>query len=373
MACETNRYCIHCDGALPDTQCLFCPECGKRLECGQNSPSTATFDQRAPAKWPADHLANFPSELATNAVARPARLGGATVGCIIGGLLMMFVLAWLNSTQRGVNTQPAAPLGSSPSFDRVQPAVVTVYAKDAKGLVVSQGSGFLINATGVLVTNFHVVEGADSIQVTNHAGGTYKVTEIQAADETRDVAVLQLGRVVGDDSSTLQGLPYLAIGESGQMNRGDRVFSIGSPKGFSGTLSDGLVSATREVDEHPYIQTTVPISPGSSGAPLLNDKGTVVGMMTFRMMTGGQSLNFAIPIDTILGVLREPKRAKNDGQPVGSSPPVDSSNETHRSVGRIPQGLRHHVNQAELIAAGQSSDQDVTGLRDRHGGPPPRP
>ena len=104
------------------------------------------------------------------------------------------------------------------------------------------------DATGVLVTNFHVVEGADSIQVTNHAGGTYKVTEIEAADEMRDVAVLQLGRVVGDDSSTLQGLPYMAIGESGQMNMGDKVFSIGSPKGFSGTLSDGLVSATRDVD-----------------------------------------------------------------------------------------------------------------------------
>ncbi|WP_242037792.1 HhoA/HhoB/HtrA family serine endopeptidase [Tolypothrix sp. FACHB-123] len=157
------------------------------------------------------------------------------------------------------------------------------------------GSGFIINSTGQILTNSHVVDGADDVTVTLKDGRTFN-GKVLGEDPVTDVAVIKIDA---------NNLPTLGIGNSDALQPGEAVIAIGNPLGLNNTVTSGIISATgrsssdigasdKRVD---YIQTDAAINPGNSGGPLLNVRGQVIGMNT-AIIRGAQGLGFAIPINT---------------------------------------------------------------------------
>jgi hypothetical protein len=177
-------------------------------------------------------------------------------------------------------------------------SVATVYAK-ADDETVAFGSAFLIRSDGVLVTNRHVIEGADTLSVELESGEVYDTVYVLGDDPRRDLTVLQIPAL---------DLPALNVGDDHAMEVGDPVYVLGNPLGLSHTFSDGLLSAKRTDEGVVYLQITAPISQGSSGGPVLNAAGEVVGVATM-MMEDGQNLNLAVPAryaDGLLAMAGEP-------------------------------------------------------------------
>lgn len=175
----------------------------------------------------------------------------------------------------------------------------------------SQGTGFVLSANGIIVTNFHVIEGGKKILVKSHTGGIHEVHKILAVDKDRDIALLQA------DAKNLQSLE---LADPSTVVAGSKIVVIGNPVGLESTVSEGIVSAKRSLAGYgEVLQITAPISPGSSGSPVFNEDGKVVGIATFKRIDG-ESLNFAIPsnhIGTMLTSSKEgaPTIAVGDYQP----------------------------------------------------------
>ena len=197
-------------------------------------------------------------------------------------------------------------------FRRTAPAVAQILMKDGSGQITSAGSGFLIDASGRVVTNAHVVMGTQNTEAVIIFGDIkHTVSEVYAFDPKQDLAILRLDLDVTGD-----GYPLLELTRE-RPTVGARVFAIGSPFGISGisnTLSAGIVSGIR-VDffgkDTETIQTTAPISPGNSGGPLIDEFGRVIGVMTFGIVrnqggkTVSQNLNFAVSTKQVLELLNE--------------------------------------------------------------------
>jgi S1-C subfamily serine protease len=172
------------------------------------------------------------------------------------------------------------------------PSVVEVHVLDEKGEVVKSGSGFVVRG-GFVVTNQHVIEGATRARIVTHNGERVKVLGVRAVSEENDFAILQV------DASNL---PALAMGDSRRVETGDAVIALGSPLGLSKTTTVGIVSLVRRVEDTLVIQHTAPIAPGSSGGPLLNEAGRVIGINT-AVANGGQGLFFAVPMNYVVTTL----------------------------------------------------------------------
>jgi len=181
------------------------------------------------------------------------------------------------------------------SFDIQEAAkrVASVVVVDEAGRPAGQGSGFFVDSQGTLITNYHVIEKASGALVKTSGGAFYVVEGVLAEDAKHDLAVL---KVAG------RNFAFLPLGDSTKVKVGDRVIAIGSPLGLESTVSDGIVSGRRGESDSEVIQTSAPISPGSSGGVLLNSRGEVIGVTTF-MIVAGQNLNFAIPSNYIRPLL----------------------------------------------------------------------
>jgi serine protease Do len=164
------------------------------------------------------------------------------------------------------------------------------------------GSGFIINSSGQILTNSHVVDGADTVTVTLKDGRSFN-GKVMGEDPVTDVAVIKIAA---------NNLPTLSIGNSDILQPGEAVIAIGNPLGLNNTVTSGIISATgrsgrdigasdKRVD---YLQTDAAINPGNSGGPLLNIRGQVIGMNT-AIIKGAQGLGFAIPINTVQKIAQE--------------------------------------------------------------------
>jgi S1-C subfamily serine protease len=173
------------------------------------------------------------------------------------------------------------------------------------------GSGFLIDTEGHIVTNNHVVEGADEVQVTIGAEETSHPAEVVGTDPATDVALLKVDVPASE-------LHPLALGDSSKVQVGDPVIAIGNPFGLDRTVTAGIVSALQRQIQAPdgfsishAIQTDAPINPGNSGGPLIDSSGRVIGINS-QIQTGGGSGNvgigFAVPINTARDVVEQLKR-----------------------------------------------------------------
>jgi serine protease Do len=161
------------------------------------------------------------------------------------------------------------------------------------------GSGFVLAADGVVLTNAHVVDGADEVTVTLTDKREFKA-KVLGTDRRSDVAVLKIEAT---------GLPVVKLGDINKLKVGEWVVAIGSPFGFDSTVTAGIVSAkARDTGDFlPLIQTDVAINPGNSGGPLLNLKGEVVGINSqiYSQSGGFMGISFAIPIDEAMRVANE--------------------------------------------------------------------
>ena len=177
---------------------------------------------------------------------------------------------------------PRAPRPDSSQPDEDQPRGV--------------GSGFILTSDGFVMTNAHVVEGADSVIVTLTDKREFKA-KIVGSDKRSDVAVVKIEAT---------GLPAVKIGDIGRLRVGEWVMAIGSPFGLENTVTAGIVSAKqRDTGDYlPLIQTDVAINPGNSGGPLINMRGEVVGINSqiYSRSGGFQGISFAIPIDEAVRV-----------------------------------------------------------------------
>ena len=185
---------------------------------------------------------------------------------------------------------------------KIQPSVVTITIYDSSGDSIGQGSGFFVSEAGDLVTNHHVVEGASRIEIRTSDGKFYSVKKVVAVQETADLVRLSVSipRSAVKPIIVSRRLPEV----------GQRVIVIGSPLGLYQTVSDGIVSAVRDVSGFgKIIQITAPISSGSSGSPVVNMKGEVIGVATFALIEG-QNINFAIPGDRVIALGTEHKLEK---------------------------------------------------------------
>ncbi|MEP6922501.1 MAG: trypsin-like peptidase domain-containing protein [bacterium] len=173
---------------------------------------------------------------------------------------------------------------------RIKPSAVAIETFDVRGEKLSRGSGFFIDSDRV-VTNRHVIEGAHRAEVHSYTGAIYPVKGVLAVDAEGDLAVLKI------DAPANQARPLLLDRTSPQ--EGESVVVIGNPFGLEGSVTNGIVSAVRDIPTFGrIIQITAPISPGSSGSPVVNMHGQVIGVATLQI-TGGQSVNFAIPSERI--------------------------------------------------------------------------
>jgi serine protease Do len=220
----------------------------------------------------------------------------------------LLLLALAACTGHGAAAAKATTAASPPSLDSAPPppprtltpaeiashalpAIVTMRTEQ------SLGTGFVIRADGWIATNLHVIVGGPRVKVTL-ADRELDVVEVIAASPEHDLAVVRV---------EAHGLPVLALGDSDAMRPGDAVVAIGNPMGLENTVSNGLVSARRKFDAGvEVLQISAPIAPGSSGGPIFNDHGEVIGIAT-AVLEQGQNLNFGMPASYLVSMLRAPE------------------------------------------------------------------
>ena len=265
----------------------------------------------------ADHLALYPASAATPgtpAVAQtplapaPAALPAAALPDF-SGLVERYGPAVVNiSVVQGTKTAARVPRQQMPDNEDMAPFFRNLPfpfqipdQPQERGPVRGVGSGFIVSPDGVILTNAHVVDGADEVDVklTDKREFTAKVLGV---DKTTDIAVIKIGA---------RDLPYVRIGDPRATKVGEWVVAIGQPFGFENTVTSGIVSAkSRSLpgDSYvPFIQTDAAVNPGNSGGPLFNLKGEVIGVNSqiFSRSGGFQGLAFAVPIDVAMQVKDE--------------------------------------------------------------------
>jgi S1-C subfamily serine protease len=250
-------------------------------------------------------------------VAAAALGGGAAVGAVAllggleGGATTTVVTESVSDPTGTTATPPARHMTVGQIYDRAAPGVVqiTSLSDDASlGGASALGSGFVVDKAGHIVTNFHVVDGADQIRVSFSNRDTV-LAELVGVDPSTDLAVLE----VDASASALTPLP---LGNSDKVRVGDPVVAIGNPFGLDRTATAGIVSAVQREITAPntfaidhVIQTDAPINKGNSGGPLLNMRGQVIGVNT-QIETGGVAagnvgIGFAVPAKTVKDVMAQ--------------------------------------------------------------------
>jgi tetratricopeptide (TPR) repeat protein len=272
------NFCGRCGAARASSEDLFCRACG--------TPFDEPASYRSPAPAQRSRTANRGWKLAAVAFA----------------LAVVSLAVWQHRPAK-TPAKPVAPTAAAPQgsnlgalIRQARPAVVTIVVYDRRGRELGFGSGFFISRSGEILTNHHVIEGATSAKTRTADGVMHPVQVILADDPKSDLARL----LVFTDQET----PYLPIATE-RPQVGDHVVVMGSPMGLDETVTEGIVSAVPEQRagqsdlEPATLQITAAISEGSSGGPVLNAQGQVVGVAT-AFMREGENLNFAVPLERIL-------------------------------------------------------------------------
>ena len=186
---------------------------------------------------------------------------------------------------------------------RNKPAIVRIESRVNGGPDRRQfGTGFVVGKDGRIATNLHVIVGSDDVKVRMSDGTKFKVQRVVAIDPQRDLAIIGIDAV---------DLPIALLGNSDEVAAGDKVIAIGNPLGvLDYTISDGLISSVRQLGEGiTVLQISAPISQGSSGGPLFNPYGEVIGVATL-ISAEGQNLNFGVPSNYVRQLLASKQPAE---------------------------------------------------------------
>lgn len=189
---------------------------------------------------------------------------------------------------------PKTGLSARDIIDTSSPAIVRIEAGEAK-----VGTGFILDPSGLIATNLHVIEGESNIRIKLYKDPTeYPATVIAGVDKSHDLALIRI--------QPKKPLPVLKLGDSSAVSAGDRIYAIGNPLGvFDYSITDGLISQVRPLSpELTILQISAAISQGSSGGPLFNQFGEVIGVTT-AIITQGQAINLAVPANYLRPMMKE--------------------------------------------------------------------
>jgi S1-C subfamily serine protease len=231
---------------------------------------------------------------------------------------------------------------------RSKSAIIEIVAFDSQNRPIKSGTGFFITADGVAVTNWHVIQGANSLAAMANDGAVFVFERVLYVPPGADLAILKFAA---------HDAQWLKLGSTDSAMEGQRVLVIGNPTGLQGTVSDGLIAAFRE--DRSIIQITAPISPGSSGSPVLDENGLVIGVATLQRVEG-QNLNFAIAAETVKAALYSLLAEQNSQQQVTQTtptPPVFSGSERASTAERSAPDLKKFVR--DFVASGNYDDPSV--------------
>lgn len=268
----------------------------------------------------------------------------------LAGLMLLPVAVWAQQPPKQVpasvpsisSKSNAAVKTPSQILDENRVSIAVIVAAGNTSLKL--GTGFFVRSTGLLLTNFHVIEGMELVGV-KMPGGSAVLWAKRATgfDLDNDLVVL---RVEADTAKPI------TLGDSDQVRVGEPIVVVGNPEGLQQTVSNGLVSGIREVDGRKLFQISAPISEGSSGSPVFDDRGDVIGVVV-SSLESGQNLNFAVPINYARPLLNEtaekaisslPKhtqRAEQAGQsPSTSGPSGDPAKLAVDTMSKIADEIR---------------------------------
>jgi S1-C subfamily serine protease len=196
--------------------------------------------------------------------------------------VILLTILFVSMTSYGQTVTDIANIGIN--------STVSIIALDQTLQPLAYGSGFII-ADELIVTNVHVIEGSSSAYVLlNGQEKKYSVSGYVAIDKINDLVILKVSGLNGSK---------LNLGSEIFPEIGEKIYAVGNPKGLNGTFSEGIISGIRNLTTNQILQITAPISPGSSGGPVLNSFGQVVGI-AFASFSVGQNLNFAIPVKYLI-------------------------------------------------------------------------
>ena len=168
---------------------------------------------------------------------------------------------------------------------------------------VGTGTGFFISSDGVAVMCYHQLEGAASARISTTDGRVYPLERVISYDPQRDLAVVRVGRVDAEGAQ-VRFFPTVTLGNSDAVLTGEHIYTIANPLGLNGTIADGLVSYQNRIvndPDYPYIQVSAPATGGSSGGPVFNERGEVIGLISSGF-TAGENLNLAVPSNAVRSV-----------------------------------------------------------------------
>jgi hypothetical protein len=207
-------------------------------------------------------------------------------------MMILFLGACGGAAAQAPATAPAPqPTALTPAqiAEKALPSVVMIKTDSIIG------TGFVVWGDGRIATNLHVIAGAQKAEIALADGRKFDQVEVLAVDQIHDLAVLRVPTT---------GLAALALGDSQTVKPGEHVVAIGNPLGLGNTISDGLISAVREVESKnlKLLQFTAPIAQGSSGGPILNERAEVIGIAT-QYIIEGQNLNFGVPVSYLRPML----------------------------------------------------------------------
>jgi S1-C subfamily serine protease len=242
-------------------------------------------------------------------------------------------------------------------FKKASPSLVTISTP------VSFGSGVMIDATGIIVTNLHVIRGADAAVVKLATGQLHEAPTVVGIDSQKDLALLKI-----DGAS----FPAVELGNSQDAAIGERVYAIGAPKGLELTMTDGIVSGRRDSPfGYQLIQTSAALSSGSSGGGLFDQSGRLIAVTTSKI-DDGESLNFAIPVNYVRDMLADARRwtlaELNAHLAATNAPSGTSASPLTTHVGGVPQLASFYTNTAGEIAVLRQSEGGHVRVTFRSGG-----
>lgn len=302
-------FCPSCGTKIPHDS-VFCLKCGRSMAVSPNKPSASMSAPGVARRISLTHiglgflLAALLAGVAWQGVRRltasmPTIEIGRTTETPAASDSTMVQTPQRSAPQRSA-PPPPAKLPPGEIAAKYSDAVVILQSYNDAGQEVSQGSGFIFEASGKVFTNYHVIRGASRVTARMQDQSTHQVEYIVGFDMAHDVAALKLDT---------DALPAVHLGSASSVKAGDHVTVLGAPLGLESTLSDGIISAVREGggSSRTLFQTSAPISHGSSGGPLFDDYGRVIGLAV-ATVEAGENLNFAVPIDFGTALLKEEHR-----------------------------------------------------------------
>ena len=208
--------------------------------------------------------------------------------------IKLFILLSLPAFAFGKVTKSASAI-----YSEINPAIVSVDSQLSDGL--SCGTGCIIDKSGVILTSAHVVDVGSSVVVTMNNGENYTAKLLRKMGENKDIALLKI--------DAKKNLKTVKLGNSSKIKVGEKVLAIGNPFGFSGTLTQGIISRIDYAKNR--IQTDAAINPGSSGGPLLNEKGEIIGINQAIYNPDNNISNIGIGFATPINLVKEYLTAKD--------------------------------------------------------------